>query len=83
MLGAGWKVKIWRNHPRLAEPEETGVTFAENARIKALAASSALPGWLVLSDDSGLEVDALGGHPACAPPVMRAQGRRTPTIASD
>ncbi len=63
MLGAGWTVEDLRDHPRLAQPEETGATFAENARIKALAASAALPGWLVLSDDSGLEVDALDGAP--------------------
>lgn len=46
----------------LPEPEETGTTFAENARIKAHAAASA-SGMLALSDDSGLCVDALGGDP--------------------
>ena len=47
---------------RLAQPEETGSTFAENARIKAVAAAQAsrLPS---LADDSGLEVEALGGAP--------------------
>jgi XTP/dITP diphosphohydrolase len=46
----------------LAEPEETGMTFAENARIKATAAATAarLP---ALADDSGLVVEALGGAP--------------------
>jgi XTP/dITP diphosphohydrolase len=46
----------------LAEPEETGSTFAENARIKAVAAAMAskLPAF---ADDSGLAVDALGGAP--------------------
>lgn len=46
----------------LPEPEETGKTFEENARIKSLAAAigSGLP---ALSDDSGLVVDALGGEP--------------------
>jgi XTP/dITP diphosphohydrolase len=45
----------------LPEPEETGVTFAENALIKARAA--ALAGYPALSDDSGLMVAALGGRP--------------------
>lgn len=46
----------------LAEPEETGATFVENAALKAraAAASSGLP---ALSDDSGLVVPALGGAP--------------------
>ncbi len=44
------------------EPEETGTTFAENARIKALAIHKAT-GTAVVSDDSGLCVDALGGEP--------------------
>lgn len=63
MLGVAWGVLDLRDHPHLSQPEETGATFAENARIKALAASSGLPDVLVLSDDSGLEVDALGGAP--------------------
>jgi XTP/dITP diphosphohydrolase len=46
----------------LPEPEETGMTFAENALIKARAAAEA-SGLPALSDDSGLSVDALGGRP--------------------
>lgn len=49
--------------PDLTPPEETGTTFAENAVIKALAASQLRPTRFVLADDSGLEVDALGGAP--------------------
>ena len=41
---------------------ETGETFAENARLKARAGSGMFGGW-TLADDSGLEVDALGGEP--------------------
>jgi len=43
-------------------PEEDGATFEENARIKAVHYSSLEKGW-VFADDSGLEVDALGGEP--------------------
>lgn len=46
----------------LPEPEETGATFEENALIKARAAAAA-SGKLAVSDDSGLEVEALGGEP--------------------
>ncbi|MGC1466441.1 MAG: RdgB/HAM1 family non-canonical purine NTP pyrophosphatase [Pseudolabrys sp.] len=46
----------------LAEPEETGKTFAANARIKALAAAKAT-GLPAFADDSGLVVEALGGEP--------------------
>ena len=42
---------------------ENGATFEANARKKAEAYSLAVPGELVLADDSGLEVDALGGAP--------------------
>ncbi len=44
------------------EVEETGSTFEENARIKALAFAK-VSGLLTLADDSGLEVDALNGEP--------------------
>jgi XTP/dITP diphosphohydrolase len=44
-------------------PEENGMTFDANARLKAGAYSRARPDLLVLADDSGLEVDALGGAP--------------------
>lgn len=46
----------------LLEPNETGKTFAANARIKALAAAKAT-GRPAFADDSGLVVDALGGEP--------------------
>ncbi len=46
----------------LPEPEETGTTFVENARLKAHAAARAA-GMIALADDSGLCVDALGGEP--------------------
>ncbi len=58
----------------LAEPEETETTFVGNARIKAHAAARAT-GLPALADDSGIEVDALGG----APGVYTADWAETPT----
>lgn len=48
--------------PHVIEPDETGATLAENARLKALYYHRAtdLP---TVADDSGLEIDALGGAP--------------------
>ncbi|MCP4376114.1 MAG: RdgB/HAM1 family non-canonical purine NTP pyrophosphatase [bacterium] len=46
----------------IPEPDETGDTFAQNAREKALYYAQATGRWC-LADDSGLEVDALGGAP--------------------
>lgn len=46
----------------LPEPEETGTTFADNARIKAHATAKAA-NCIALADDSGLSVDAIGGKP--------------------
>ncbi len=57
----------------LPEPEETGTSFVENARIKAHAAAQAT-GLPALSDDSGIEIDALGG----APGVYTADWAETP-----
>src|SRR5712692_8210294 len=48
--------------PRVAPPEETGKTFDENARAKALYYAAAT-GELSVAEDSGLEIDALGGAP--------------------
>jgi XTP/dITP diphosphohydrolase len=51
------------NFSSLPELIEDGTTFEENARKKAESYSLAVPGELVLADDSGLEIDALGGAP--------------------
>ena len=48
--------------PLIPEPEETGETFAENARLKAVYYANAT-GALAAADDSGLEIDALDGRP--------------------
>lgn len=62
MLGADYDVSDLTAHPVLTPPDESGATFVENAIIKAVAASQRFDG-LVLSDDSGLDVDALRGAP--------------------
>lgn len=62
ILGDAWEVCDMSDFPDVPDVEETGDTFEENARIKALGASGIFDGW-VLADDSGLEVDALGGAP--------------------
>lgn len=62
ILGEGFEVEDLTVHPDLPEVEENGATFEANARLKALAAAAWFDGW-VLADDSGLEVDALGGEP--------------------
>ncbi len=63
-LLAGVPVRILslRDFPDISETAETGATFAENAELKARAAAVATGG-IALADDSGLEVDALGGQP--------------------
>lgn len=63
ILGADWQVEDLRAHPGITLDEETGDTFEANAVIKAVSGSRGAPGLLVLADDSGLEVDALGGAP--------------------
>ena len=50
------------DHPGVGEPEETGATFAANARLKALYYAEAT-GELTVAEDSGLEIDALDGEP--------------------
>ena len=47
----------------MPEPREDAATFRGNAEIKALAYSRLAPGLLIMADDSGLEVEALGGQP--------------------
>jgi len=51
------------NFSSLPSVVEDGLTFEANARKKAEAYSRTVPGEIVLADDSGLEVDALGGAP--------------------
>jgi XTP/dITP diphosphohydrolase len=54
----------WEIEPLGAElPEETGSSFYENARMKAEFARTVTPDVVILAEDSGLEVEALGGAP--------------------
>src|SRR5262245_50379824 len=55
-------VRDLQAYPEIADIPETENSFEGNAKLKAVAASKQLPG-LVIADDSGLEVDALGGAP--------------------
>lgn len=62
IIGSGLTVRDLTAHPDISEITESGTSFEENAKLKAIAVSKKLPG-LVIADDSGLEVDALGGAP--------------------
>lgn len=72
ILGSGWEVTDLTAHPEIPAPDETGGTFEANARIKAEAASLQFKG-IVLSDDSGLEVDALNGAPGVDSAIYAGQ----------
>jgi XTP/dITP diphosphohydrolase len=60
--GCGFELVTPRQLGVNFDPEETGSTFAENATLKAVEAAQAC-GLPALADDSGLEVDHLGGRP--------------------
>jgi XTP/dITP diphosphohydrolase len=62
ILGTDFAVRDLRACPEIPDTDESGASFEENATLKALAVSKRLPGF-VAADDSGLEVDALGGAP--------------------
>jgi len=62
ILGDRFLVGDLGSLPAMPDVRETGATFEENAALKAVAASLHFDGW-VIADDSGLEVDVLGGAP--------------------
>ncbi len=62
ILGSALAVQDLTAHPEISEIVESGSSFEENAKLKAIAVSKQLPG-LVIADDSGLEVEALDGAP--------------------
>jgi XTP/dITP diphosphohydrolase len=62
ILGPKFKVNDLAAYPEIPHIAETGITFQDNAILKAVAVSKRMPGFVV-ADDSGLEVRALGGAP--------------------
>jgi XTP/dITP diphosphohydrolase len=62
LRGVPHRLKTLADVPAIEAPEETGTSFAENARQKAIYYSRAT-GLPTLAEDSGFEVDALGGEP--------------------
>lgn len=60
--GTGWRVAVMSDIPDAPEVKEDGATFQENALKKARVAARVSGLW-TLAEDSGLEVDALGGEP--------------------
>jgi len=62
ILGPEFEVRDLSAYPEISETVESGKSFEENARLKAIAVSKKLSG-LIIGDDSGLEVAALDGAP--------------------
>jgi XTP/dITP diphosphohydrolase len=62
LAGVRHDIVLLADVPGATLPEETGTTYEDNALIKARAAA-AMTGALAVADDSGIEVDALGGEP--------------------
>ncbi len=62
ILGPKFVVGGLQDRGEVAEVNESGSSYRENAILKAVTISKQLPG-LIVADDSGLEVDALGGAP--------------------
>jgi len=72
---APWRLRlIAAGDLGLPEPDETGATFEDNARLKAVAAAEA-SGMPALGDDSGLAVEALGGQPGIYSARWAGSGR--------
>lgn len=74
--GVPFELRTLAEWPTIPEPDETGSTFAENARLKALyyAERTGLP---AVADDSGLEIDALDNGPGVQ--SARWHGTQYPT----
>jgi XTP/dITP diphosphohydrolase len=77
ILGDGWRVEA--RDPRV---DETGETFEENALIKARALADAT-GEVAIADDSGIEIDALGGAPGVHSARWTDEGEWIPRVLRD
>jgi len=73
----GWEVEA-----RDPGVEETGATFEENALLKARAVAAA-SGELAVADDSGIEIDALGGAPGVHSARWTVEGDWIPRVLRD
>jgi len=74
ILGDGWRVE-----PRDPGVPETGETFEDNALIKARALAASA-GELAMADDSGIEIDALGGAPGVRSARWAIEGDWIPRV---
>ncbi len=63
--GLGYEVQSLQDYPAIVLPPEGETSYADNARVKARA-TARTTGAIALGDDSGLEVEALGGRPGVA-----------------
>jgi XTP/dITP diphosphohydrolase len=77
--GCGFELVTPRDLGVAFDPQETGSTFAENATIKAVEAARVC-GLVALADDSGLEVDHLGGRPGILSARYAGRDRTAPDI---
>jgi len=81
-----FELRMLADYPGASAPEETETTYRGNALLKARAAARLTGAW-VLADDSGLEVDALGGEPGAhsaryGGPDLDDAGRLTRLLAA-
>lgn len=77
LAGIPVELRTLRDYPGVVPPEETGTTFDENARQKALYYADAT-GEITVAEDSGLEVDALGGAPGVLSARFGGEGSTYP-----
>ena len=77
LAGLPLDISTLADYPAVEPPDETGATFAENARLKALYYGSRV-GEVTVAEDSGLEIDALGGAPGVHSARFGGEGRSYP-----